>query len=192
MYASTGRSLTCNTPVWKPYSGSLTGFSLLAIDVECGNFPFSFYFLTLKSSMHKMNNHPFREVRCKQGKLHTEGSNPKKMEKEECIKVSGSSYLWDIWGNTKLHVATESRWKDMVEGEKWSRDALFSSCRFWKVQQSLLSANSKALQMYSPCSFTDHVRAILRGIKREEMADYGAGGFFKGYFRSQLKKTKAI
>lgn len=59
------------------------------------------------------------------------------------------------------------------------------------------SANSKALQMHSPYSFTDHVTAILRGInrnsvQREEMADDVAGGFFKGYFRSQLKKTKAI
>lgn len=67
------------------YSRGLTGFSLLAIGVEYGNLPFSFYFLTPKSSVHERSNHPFREERCKQGKLYTEGSNPEKME--ECIKV---------------------------------------------------------------------------------------------------------
>lgn len=73
------------------YSRGLTGFSLLAIGVEYGNLPFSFYFLTPKSSVHERSNHPFREERCKQGKLYTEGSNPEKME--ECIKVIDSSYL---------------------------------------------------------------------------------------------------
>jgi len=43
--------------------------------------------------MHEMSNHPFREERWKQAKLHTEGSNPEKTERKEHITVTGSSYL---------------------------------------------------------------------------------------------------
>lgn len=80
-------------PCGNHYSGGLTGFILLATDVEYAHLLFSFHFLTLKNPVHELSNHSFREERCKQGKLHTEGSNPEKMERKECIKVIGSCYL---------------------------------------------------------------------------------------------------